>query len=70
MVVTAAGDAHRALLHPERDDVGHGGDRSCAALGDQQARRATRREADRVEEAVVADERDRAGDAQEQAADM
>jgi hypothetical protein len=59
--------ADRALLHPERQDVAHGETAGVAQqLRDQQQRDQPRdQEADRVEEAVVAVDRDGAGDAQE-----
>ena len=61
------GDAHRALLEPERQHVGHRElARVAQQLGDEQQRHEPRdEEADRVEEPVVAGDRDRADDAEE-----
>ena len=61
------GRAHRALAHPERQHVGHRVlARVAQQLRDQQQRHQPGdQEADRVEEAVVAVQRDDAGDAEE-----
>ena len=58
---------HRALAHPEAQDVAHGEAADVAQqLGDQQqGRQPGDEEADGVEEAVVAVDRDRARDAEE-----
>ena len=61
------GGAHRALAHPEAQDVAHGEAADVAQeLGDEQERgQPGDEEADRVHEAVVAVEGDRTGDAEE-----
>jgi hypothetical protein len=61
------GGAHRLRAHPEGQHVGHGELAGVAhQLGDQQQRHQPGdQEADRVQEAVVAAERDDPGDAQE-----
>ena len=61
------GGAHRALAHAEAQDVAHGEAADVAEeLGDEQERgEPGDEEADRVQEAVVAVDGDRAGDAEE-----